>query len=143
MNKVLILFIVMLVSNSLFAQNTNAKDSASKTGKVYFLRSTGLSFITKRFSLFIDDELVCKIDEKRYSLHQLKPGKHFFSVQTGGTKPKQKGQQIDIKIEPGKSYYIQIIMQMDIWVSNIICQEVTENSANKILSSLREEKDCL
>ena len=140
MKKFLFISLILLISDSLSAQKTAAKDST--TGKVYFLRATGMSTSMKRFFAFIDDELVCKLDEKTYSIHALKPGKHVFSVQFGGKKSKQKNKQIDITIEAGKSYYIQLAVQQDLWAANINCQEITENSAKKMMSDLRLEKNC-
>ncbi|MEO7922645.1 MAG: DUF2846 domain-containing protein [Chitinophagaceae bacterium] len=141
MKRIFLAITVFLLAHSLFAQNST-KDSTAKTGKVYFLRATGMSTSMKRFFAFIDDELVCKLDEKTYSIHALKPGKHVFSVQFGGKKSKQKNKQIDITIEAGKLYYIQMAVQQDIWTANINCQEITENSAKKMMTDLREEKKC-
>ena len=55
----------------------------------------------------------------------------------------KKSSRIDITIEAGKTYYIQLIVQNDMWTTNIFCQEVTENSFNRLFPCLREEKNCL
>src|SRR5690349_10397315 len=140
MKKWFIAIALVILAPALFAQGGAKKDTT--TGKVYFIRATGMSTSMKRFFAFIDDELVCKMDEKTYSIHPLKPGRHVFSVQFGGKKSKQKNKQIDIMIEAGKSYFIQMAVQQDIWTANINCQEITENSAKKLMTDLRLENRC-
>lgn len=56
MNKMILAFMLMLASGSLFGQNQNGQsDSTKQTGKVYFMRSTGFQGSAQGFTVFIDD----------------------------------------------------------------------------------------
>jgi Protein of unknown function (DUF2846) len=144
MRKMIIIAMVILISNSTFGQNTTGSaDSSGQNGKVYFMRSTGFQGSATGFTVFIDDQVVCKLNNKRYSIHEVAPGNHNFSVQFAGKKSKEKAERIEIMIEPGKTYYIQLIFQSGLFTNNLYCQEVTQNSANKVLPGLEEDKKCL
>src|SRR5690348_4737605 len=76
---------------SLFALTSSMKvKPGTGTGTVYFLRSTGWNMSAGPFPAFIDGELACKLNNKRYSIHQLPEGMHEFSVQFMGKKSKEK-----------------------------------------------------
>jgi hypothetical protein len=137
-------FVLLLVSVSLSAhtQNQNS-DSAKLGGKVYFLRSTGYNGSAQGFTVFIDDEIVCKLNNKRFSIHEVAAGNHKFSVQFAGKSSKEKAERIEISVEPGKTYYIQLIFQTGLLKNNLYCQEVTENSAKTMMNKLTEDTKCL
>jgi len=140
MNKVLFFSLAILISGSLKAQ---PPDSAAQKAKVYFLRSTGFAGSGQGFTVFIDDVVVCKLNNKRYSIHEVAPGKHIFSVQFAGKESKEKAERIEINMEPGKTYYIQLIFQSGLLKNNLYCQEVSENSARTTMSKLEEDTKCL
>ncbi|MBA6313426.1 DUF2846 domain-containing protein [Cellulophaga baltica] len=137
MKKTLFIILGMLLSTQL--------GYSQETAKVYFMRTTGFQGSAQGFTAFIDGELTCKLNNKRYSVHEIAPGTHLFSVQFAGKKSKEKAakEQITISVEAGKTYYIQMLFQTGILVNNLYCQEVTENSANTILPNLQEDTKCL
>lgn len=115
---------------------------AQETGKVYFLRSTGFQGSAAAFTAFIDGELACKLNNKKYSIHEVTPGEHKFTVQFAGKKSKEKAEPIVIDVEAGKTYYIQMVFQTGAFVNNLYCQEVTESSADTIMPTLKEDTKC-
>ena len=107
MNKILLAHTVILASGSLYGQNQNGHpDSAKQSGKVYYMRSTGFSGSAQGFTVFIDDNIVCKLNNKRYSIHEVAPGIRRFSVQFAGKSSKEKAERIEINIEAGKVYLV-------------------------------------
>lgn len=130
----------MLASASLYGQNQNGQaDSTKQNSKVYFMRSTGFQGSAQGFTVFIDDSVVCKLNNKRFSIHDVAPGTHRFSVQFAGKSSKEKAERIEIEIEAGKTYYIQLIFQSGLVKNNLYCQEVTKSSANTMLDKLKED----
>jgi hypothetical protein len=113
-----------------------------KYGKVYFIRSTGFQGSAVAFTAFIDKQLVCKLNNKKFSIHKVKVGEHTFSVQFAGKNAKEKAEIIKINIEEGKTYYIQMVLQSGLLVNNLYCQEVTENSSKTVLSNCVEDTKC-
>ena len=131
---------VTLASGSLYGQGQNGQtDSTKQSGKVYFMRSTGFQGSAQGFTVFIDDSVVCKLNNKRFSIHDVAPGTHRFSVQFAGKSSKEKAERIEIEIEAGKTYYIQLIFQSGLVKNNLYCQEVTKSSANTMLDKLKED----
>ena len=139
MNKVIFLSLGILISCSLKGQNVSP-DSTKQSGKVYFMRSTGFIASAHVFPVFIDDVIVCRLNNKRYSIHEIVPGTHNFSAQDAGKKVLKGTKRIEINIEPGKVYYIQLIIPFFL-SSMVYCQDVTESSTKKILSKLKKEKN--
>lgn len=134
--KVFILMLLGLVS-------AIAASAQNKYAQVYFIRSTGFQGSATAFTAFIDEQLVCKLNNKKYSVHQIEVGEHSFSVQFAGKQSKAKAEQIQINVEAGKTYYIQMIFQSGMVKNNLYCQEVTENSAKTILVNCVEDTKCL
>jgi hypothetical protein len=141
MYKAFLALVITFISGLLHGQDPNLADTVSQNGKVYFMRSTGFQGSAQGFTTFIDDKIVCKLNNKRYSIHEVTPGVHQFSVQFAGKSSKEKAERIEIEIEAGKTYYIQLIMQTGVIKNNLYCQEVTKSSANSILEKLKED-DC-
>ena len=135
MKKGLTLLIsVLLISTASFGQ---------EKAKLYFIRSTGFNGSLTAFTAFVDDTLKCKLNNKKYSIHEISAGEHTISVQFAGKQSKQKAEKITIQMEAGKTYYVQMIFQPGFFVNNLYCQEVTENSAKEILKDLVQDTSCL
>lgn len=115
---------------------------ASQNARVYFIRSTGFAGSMSAFTAFIDEKLVCKLNNKKFSIHEVTPGEHSFTVQFAGKKAKDKAEPIIIQVEAGKTYYVQMVFQTGAFKNNLYCQEVTENSANTILVECEEDTKC-
>jgi hypothetical protein len=133
MNKILSIFLVFLVSNSLSAQDKN--------GKVYFMRSEGFQAPAAPFNLFIDQKIVGKLRNKRFSIHDVKPGNHTFSTQFAGKNPNDKAEKMEVQIEAGRIYYIQVNFQHGIFKNKLHFKEVKEDDAKKVLPGLKELKN--
>jgi hypothetical protein len=123
--------------------NDNAqKGSNDRYGTVYFIRSTGYQGSAVAFTAFIDRQLVCKLNNKKYSVHKVVPGERSFSVQFAGKNAKENVEEIRINIEEGKTYFIQMILQTGLLINNLYCQEVTQNSAKLVLVNCVEDTKC-
>jgi len=124
-----------------FAQDSN--ENESQTGKICFIRSTGFAGSASAFKTFIDDEFVCKLNNKKYSYHEVSAGTHFCSVQFGGKKSKEKAEKFEIEVKPNVITYVQLVFETGILINNIYCEEVTENTALRKMKKLKEDVKCL
>ena len=115
------------------AQDLPENDPDAEYGLVYFLRGKGHAGSATAFSALIDDARVCKLNNRRYSVHKVEPGEHEFKAQFGGKKGKKKAEVAIIEIEAGQTYYLQMIMQASFWVNDVTAQEITRNSALRLL----------
>ena len=132
MNKILSIFFVILVSNSLYAQGQN--------GKVYIMRSEGFQAPAAAFNIFIDKKFVGRLNNKRFSIHDVKPGNHTFSIQFAGKKPSEKAEKTEKQIEAGKTYYIQVNFQHGLFKNKLHFKDMDENAALKKLPGLKQVK---
>ena len=139
MNKILSVFFVILVSNSLYAQNTNG--SQDQNGKVYFLRSDVFPPLAGAYIVFIDGTIVSRLNNKRFSIHNVTPGAHVVSSQILGNKPGKKVDKDKKQIEAGKTYYIQVFYKHGLFSNELKTKEIDENSAKKLLPSLKQVKN--
>ena len=140
MKKVIFtLMLTLLVTSFGFAQESGTPT----TGKIYFLRSTGFQGSAVAFKTFIDGEFVCKLNNKKYSIHEVPAGKHECSVQFGGKKSKEKAEKFEVIVEPGKTTYVQLVFETGAFVNNIYCEEVTANTAVKKMEGMTEDDKCL
>tara|TARA_R110002124_G_scaffold281619_2_gene456115 strand:- start:1305 stop:1730 length:426 start_codon:yes stop_codon:yes gene_type:complete len=135
--------IVLLISLSFNAVMQAQDGQAKETGKIYFLRSTGFQGSAVAFKTFIDGEFVCKLNNKKYSIHEVPVGKHECSVQFGGKKSKEKAEKFEVQVEAGKITYVQLVFETGIFINNIYCEEVTENTATQKMKMMEEDTKCL
>ena len=136
--------IFTLIVTLFFASLASAQDSTNvETGKIYFLRSTGFQGSAVAFKTFIDGEFVCKLNNKKYSIHEVSAGKHECSVQFGGKVSKDKAEKFVIQVEPEKITYVQLVFETGILINNIYCEEVTENTAKSKMVKMTEDSKCL
>lgn len=135
--------ILTLLVSLFFASVAAAQETSSAgTGKIYFLRSTGFQGSAVAFKTFIDGEFVCKLNNKKYSIHEVPAGKHECSVQFGGKVSKEKAEKFVIDVQPGKTVYVQIVFESGMLINNVYCEEVTENTATSKMQNMKEDTDC-
>ncbi|MBQ0908746.1 DUF2846 domain-containing protein [Flavobacterium sp. F-328] len=135
--------ILTLLVSLFFAVGAAAQEaSTAETGKIYFLRSTGFQGSAVAFKTFIDGEFVCKLNNKKYSIHEVPAGKHECSVQFGGKVSKEKAEKFIVDVQPGKTVYVQIVFESGMLINNVYCEEVTENTATSKMQNMKEDTDC-
>ena len=143
--KTLLLFSAILFYQvGTMAQELVENEQNSPNGLVYFIRGKGFAGSATAFSAIIDDTLVCKLNNRRYSVHQVSPGRHEFKAQFGGKKGKKKAEIAVIDVEAGKTYYIQMVMQASFFVNDLTAQEITRNSALRLMEDdeIQLDSDC-
>ena len=140
-NKKLVwLFLISLCFVSLMKAQESEKKA---TGKIYFLRSTGFAGSASAFKIFIDNEFVCKLNNKKFSIHEVPLGKHLCSVQFGGKKSKENAEKFEVQVEADKITYVQLVFETGLFVNNVYCEEVTENTAKQKIANMEEDSKCL
>jgi hypothetical protein len=138
-------FLFSIIALSAFSQTTDTASgtAAGATAKVVFMRSTGGQGAATAFSTFIDDQLVCRLNNKRFSTHSIPAGAHTVSVQVAGKEAGETKERITINAEAGKTYYIQLVSKVGLLINNLSCKEVAEDDAKTLLPKLKEDPDCL
>lgn len=140
MKKIVFAFLVSLTSILFTTAQENEK---IETGKICFLRSTGFSGSAAAFKTYIDGELVCRLNNKKFSLHEVKVGSHECYVQFGGLKINEKAEKCKIFVELGKITYVQFFLENDILSFRIYGEEIAENIAVQKMKKMKEDIKCL
>jgi hypothetical protein len=147
-DKITLLFIVLFcfLNDSLSQESINSivpsgnvSSSLTGKGKVYFIRHTGHEGSAVTFKAVVDKEVVCKLNNKKYSIHELPAGEHSFSVQFSG----KQAEPLTINIEEGKTYYLYMVLQPGVMKTALYCIEITEHSAKMFLEACELDNKCL
>ncbi|MCR9290996.1 MAG: hypothetical protein NXI23_26810 [Bacteroidetes bacterium] len=109
--------------------------------EIIFIRNTGTDFWLVPYKTFINDELVCKINHRKYFRHKVAPGTYNFAVQFSGKKRKGKTSRRNIEVLPRKKHFILIIYMQGIWTSEIDAIEINEETAMTYLKGMKKDKD--
>ena len=109
-----------------------------ETGQVYFIRPANTVGSLIAYKVYIDDQLVCHLKNKHYSLHNVTPGEHTVSIQNAGLGSHKKSKPLKINVVAGKSNYL-----VSINGSNLIIEETVENSGKDLLEKVVSTKECL
>ena len=132
------LFFILITVSFVKAQESEKVE----IGKIYFLRSTGFAGSASAFKIFIDGEFVCKLNNKKYSIHEVTAGRHHCSVQFGGKISKESAEKFEVEVTAGKITYVSLVFETGMWVNNIYCEEITENSAKSRMQQMQEDTEC-
>ncbi|EDM37980.1 hypothetical protein PBAL39_16184 [Pedobacter sp. BAL39] len=134
--RLLLLFTVLLAGSF-------AAHSQTKTGKVYLIRLTGYTGSAVNYHFYVDGQLICKLKNKSYSVHDLSVGDHTVNISTGGISTGKKSAPLKITVVEGKANYINVISTESGYVNKVNCQEITQNSAEPLLAKAKEKTNCL
>jgi len=137
------LLIVTFLSISALMRAQDGEISIPKKAKVYFLRSTGFAGSGASFKTYIDGEMVCKLGNKRYSVHEVSEGKHECYVLFGGLKINEKVEKCEIEVKENKITYVQFFLDNGVFGFKIYCKEITEEDAKKKIEKMKEDVKCL
>jgi hypothetical protein len=111
---------------------------------IFFIRNTGAS--PSKFNVFIDNSVVCKLPQRRYSMHEVTPGRHTFMAQFAGTTAKEgaKNEAVTVECEAGKTYYLNLVIREKFkWkYKDVFCEEITANTWKKLYAELPIQDNC-
>jgi len=140
----IILALAIVASSLCHAQDLIENTKDSEVGLVYFIRGKGHAGSAVAFSALIDGVRVCKLNNRRYSVHEVSPGLHQFMAQFAGKTKKKKAEIAEIEIEAGGTYYIHMEMQSTFWINDVSPVEVTRNTALRLLKEdeIKLDKNC-
>jgi hypothetical protein len=144
MNEVVKRTIMLLIITFSFSFSVNAQETENKeTGKICFLRSTGLTSSGYGFKMFIDDKFVCKLNNKKYSVHEVAVGKHNCFIKGGRKKPDGTAEKFEIQVDAGKITYVQLILKIRfLRGSDIYFELVPEDLTKKKIEKMTEDTKC-
>lgn len=139
MKRIVITLLIFFVCNlKLIAQSDTMDRSLAR---IYILRATGFGGSLVNFRAWVNDSVMCKLANNRYSVHTIRPGTYTFYATSFDTyKMKENG--FEMQVEAGKTYYFRMVVKKRMFDSFLYLQEITENSATSIISKSKQQRDC-
>ncbi|NCD71155.1 hypothetical protein [Mucilaginibacter agri] len=135
-------FIKSLLSVALLTFICLSAYSQTPTGQIYFMRSTGYNGAAVNVRIYVDDQLVCKLKNNRFSIHDMAVGKHVVTVQPTGISNGKKSDPITVEVAEGKANYVNVVQRVSGYASYLSCEEVTQSSADNTLKKIKQTTDC-
>ena len=137
MKKLLLLFVLFTITNSLYSQDsiplaTNQKDHAV----VYLVRTNSLGFIMNS-RIFVNGDYMGKFHFNEYLKLYLKPGKHVISAKA------ENLVVMEAQLETGKVYVVDAVARLGAFsagVNLIPVSETDEKRFNKVRKRLSKSK---
>lgn len=136
-NKTIIAVIIMIALTSFRTEEEN--------GTVFIARKKLYTGYMGPIKVFMDDKLICQINNNAYSVHKVPSGKHKFSVQWSGKESKGESASrgaIDVEVTTGKESYLRADREDSGLTSFLTLEEVTSNTWQKVKKGLKQD-DCL
>ncbi len=104
---------------------------------IYIYRGGSFSGSLTNFAIYVDDQKLCKLSNKRYFKIAVKPGKHIISAHRGGVGIGKKETEVEVDTENGKSNYISCSMKSSITRVRLEMEEVIEKTGIKDISDMK------
>lgn len=110
---------------------------------VYLVRGAGPDNFVPYFT-YVDDTLMCKLGNGKFSVHELEPGERKIHAQYKGKVKSNAETDLFIKLEAGKTYYISVNIETKAFGKGYFyCEQLTEEVGKQTISVFAEDKKCL
>ena len=135
------LLVGILLLFAAMPQQAHAQGGGQEQGTVYLIRSSGFSGALDGYSIFMDGQRICVLNNKKYSVHQVPAGEHSFNVRFDGKTEKANKEPLVMQIEAGREYYINVLQREGI-VSKVTLQELAGSSGKRALEDVSRDDSC-
>jgi hypothetical protein len=140
-NQLIIKYFFLFAFHFMFCMYS---DGQTNSAKIILIREGMHEGSAAASSIFMNDELLCKLNNKKFSIHNVSPGRYSFHAQWGGSKRRgDKRGDIEIDIEDGKTYYLKFNMVSKAFNGYVGLIDVTEATFNKLKDELKLDEECL
>ncbi|MDA8693190.1 DUF2846 domain-containing protein [Saprospiraceae bacterium] len=136
-----ITFFLLIILTTLSGRTECQETTGDAPAEVYFIRAKSLQGAAIAYRIFADDEMICKLNNNRYTVHQLSPDTKTISVQFKGGKIKKKTIRIDVELESEKTYYFGVCIKNGAFVNRpILCQAEKDEAEDFMKVSKLDDK---
>lgn len=131
-------FILFLIFTAYF----QVQAQSEKATVYYLLRSIGPDDFVPYFT-YLDQTLLCKLGNGRYSVHEVVPGEHKIHAQYKGKIKSTPETELIVNLEPGKTYYISVNIATKAFAKgSFYCEHLSEEEGKKMADTLVLDTKC-
>jgi hypothetical protein len=131
-------FLFLLLIFGFFLQASAQNDKAT----VYLIRPVGPDNYVPYYT-YLDQKLLCSLQNGQYSRHELEPGQHTFHAQYKGKIKPNPETDLSITLEAGKIYYIGIEIKTKAFgKGSFHCEPIAEENARKMIENFYYNPRC-
>ena len=118
-------------------------DAQDQKATVYLIRSYGPDKYVPYY-IYINQELLCKLGNGKYSVHEVEPGNCKIHAQYKGKIKSSPETELQVNLEPGKSYYISVnIATKAFEKGSFYCEQLSEDEGKKRVQAFLLDNKCL
>lgn len=110
--------------------------------KVHIMRSTGYAGSLDGYSIFMDGQRICVLNNKSRSIHEVPPGEHRFTIRANGKREHEKAEVMLLTVASGQDYYLMVEQTQGFWRTFLTLQELTPASGQRMLGRMQHEDTC-
>ena len=118
-----------------------AQNQGGEQGTVYVVRRTGITGALNGYSIFMDGEFICKLNNKKYSVHQVPAGSHSFNVRFDGKNDRKDKEHLVVEIEAGREHFITIEQHAGL-TNKVSLQELAISPGKRALEDVTRDDSC-
>jgi hypothetical protein len=117
----------------------------SQKATVYLLRSVGHDLDQNvPYYTYLDNVLLCKLGEGKYSVHEVEPGEHKIHAQYKGKIKSTPETELTVNLESGKTYYVSVNIKTKAFgKGSFYCEQLTEEEGKKRAEAFSLDNKCL
>jgi hypothetical protein len=135
--KKIYLFLILLATTFIHVRAQSPKAT------VYLLREVGPDEYVPYFT-YLDQVLLCKLGNGKYSVHEVEPGEHKIHTQYKGKIKVTPETELLVNFEAGKTYYISLNIKTKAFgKGSFYCEQLSEDEGKKRANEYMLDKKCL
>lgn len=110
---------------------------------MYLVRSAGPDNYVPYFT-YVDDTLLCKLGNGKFSAHEPESGERKIHAQYKGKVKSNAETDLYINLEAGKTYYISVNIETKAFGKGyFFCEQLSEEVGKKTISVFEKDNKCL
>lgn len=117
-----------------------ASNTPPEEATIYIYRGGQFAGSARNWSIFVDEQKVCKLSNNKFIKVSVKPGKHVINSKIGGVEMLKKETGLEIEVEAGKDYFVSCNVKQSFTRFRLELMEVTKSTADKQMKDMAMDK---
>ena len=134
------LLFILACMCTLSLSSFKSTDKKPESAMIFIYRGGQFSGSLSNWSIFVDEEKICKLSNNKYIKFPVQPGKHKVTARVAGVGILKKETEVEIDAESGGNYYVACNIKSSIVRARLEMVEVTKSTATKQMENMTLDK---